>query len=522
MVSAETQSISSHESQEVRSKRKHRTHAGEPVRVRAARLLDIFIFIILLSVIALVAVPYGTVEPLWESAYQCIIFALVALWIIEGMLAGGEWQIKGWWLIAPLLLLVAYAFVQTAPMWSAGGEVAGVKGATLRTISVDPYSTRLAAWKMLTLTLTGALLLRYTSNHRRLRALVFVIIGVGIVSALFGLVRQTTHQNTPGFILPLLRPGVGYGQFINRNHFAYLMEMALGLALGFVFVKGEQRNRALLFLGLTLPLWTALVLSNSRGGILSMFCQLLFIFLLSRSTRPESELPEWRAGWLGWVTRIANSRLIRALLAVCLLLAIVIGVLVVGGDPLAKRLESMQTEASIAETGVEVEGSRRVKIWRATWEIIKEHPVTGIGFGGFWIAIDRYYAPLGRTRPYQAHNDYLELLASGGIIGVALAAWFLFQFLKRVRLSLYSKDSFRRAACCGALTGLFGIAVHSVVDFGLQITANAVMCVALAVIAAVDDRVESPSKKRSSTMSRAQDDSAGGAFTGRRRHSPKS
>ena len=71
-------------------------------------------------------------------------------------------------------------------------------------------------------------------------ALVNVIIAVAVASAIFGVVRQT-NQHGMGFGLPLLSPGRGYGQFINPNHFALLMEMAFGLILG-IILGGRMRN----------------------------------------------------------------------------------------------------------------------------------------------------------------------------------------------------------------------------------------------------------------------------------------
>ena len=109
------------------------------------------------------------------------------------------------------------------------------------------------------------------------------------------------------------------------------------------------------------------------------------------------------------------------------------------------------------------------------------------------MAITEYYDVPGQKRPYQAHNDYLELLVAGGVIGVALGIWFFIAMLKRIVATLKTTDPLRRAACLGALTGLFGIAVHSIVDFGLHITINALIAVALLVIATSDKTVEEAS-----------------------------
>jgi O-antigen ligase len=114
------------------------------------------------------------------------------------------------------------------------------------------------------------------------------------------------------------------------------------------------------------------------------------------------------------------------------------------------------------------------------------------------VAVSKYYDASGRLRPYEAHNDYLEVLASGGVIGAALAAWFIIVLIGRVRARLRSTDPFRRTACLGALAGLFGVAVHSLVDFGLQITVNALICAVLVVIATADGRVE---QKQASSVS---------------------
>jgi O-antigen ligase len=453
-------------------------------RTRALQYFDRAIFGALLLIIPLTAIPYGTVEPWSEAIFQCLIFILVALWIVEGM-ACGEWSVKGLTLLVPALAIVAYAFVQTLHLRSGAWQ----------TISADPYGTRLAALKILALALAGALLLRYTSSRRRLRALIYAVLITAVMSAIFGIVRETTHHDTPGFILPQLQPQVGYGQFINRNHFAYLMEMALGLALGLMLGRGEKRMR-LLYLAAALPVWVGLVLSSSRGGILSMLSQLLFLLLIYGIAGQSPGAVDYESGLWPFVRRLMGRLPVRILLIAGLLGAMFVGVVWIGGDPLAKRFETLQSEVGSEEAG-QSESAKRTEIWQASWKLFKAHPVAGIGFGSYWVAITQYYDVPGQKRPYQAHNDYLDLLVSGGVIGAALGLWLLIAFIRRVKKTLRTKDALRRAACLGALTGLFGIAVHSLVDFGLQITINALICVALVVIATVDERVEDTTQRES-------------------------
>lgn len=450
-----------------------------PAGERAARLLDPTVFYALLALTVLTAIPYGAGQPWWMAIFECTIFVLTALWIIEG-LRGGAWSVSEHRLLTPLVALVAFAFVQTLPLWGAWAEAAGITFGSRREISADPFETRRFILQLLALTLAAALLLRYTSTRRRLRMLVYIVIGVGVASALFAIVRGMAQDGAHSFVLPRLQPGQGYGQFINRNHFALLMEMALGLVLGLIVGGGVRRDRLLIHLSAALLMWAALVLSNSRGGIFSMLCQLLFlafVFVIVRSGRESSEYQ----GDVHRLRRLQDSLIVRSALIACLLITVIVGVLWIGGEPLANRLESLPEEIG-AEGRLNVS---RWDMWRATWPLIEAHPLFGVGFGGYYVAITKYHDASGEMRPWPAHNEYLDLLACGGVFGFSLGAWFFVAFIKRARGGLRSKDRFRHAACLGALTGLSGVAVHSLVDFGLHITVNALVCTSLVVIATV-------------------------------------
>jgi O-antigen ligase len=455
-------------------------------RERSARLLNRVIFFSLLTLIALVAVPYGTVQVWWEALFECLVFALGALWIVEGMLSR-SWLLKGHRIFVPILLIVLYAFIQTLPLLATSVTASGLK--LWNAISADPYETRLSVLKLLALCLAGVMLFSYTSNKRRLRALIYTIIGVGIVSAFFGILRQTT-QHTQGFLFfPFLSPGSGYGQFINRNHFAFLMEMVLGLILGLIAGQGVRREHILIYLALALPVWTALVLCNSRGGLFSMLAQVLFLALLFSLARAKRDDVQQASEERSLFRRIIHASFFRPVLLAGLMMMIFIGAVWIGGESLTSRLETVSSEIG-AEGNQGNEGVRRLEIWRATWALIKDHPLTGVGFNGYWAAIPQYHHASGVSTPQQAHNDYLELLASGGIIGVALVGWFLFLLVRRIRQSLRAPDSLRRATVLGASVGLFGVAVHSMVDFGLHVTINALIFTALIVISIAELRVE--------------------------------
>ena len=103
--------------------------------------------------------------------------------------------------------------------------------------------------------------------------------------------------------------------------------------------------------------------------------------------------------------------------------------------------------------------------------------------GAYWIAVPAFHDAAGTMTPQEAHNDYLELLASGGLVGFALGAWFVVVVVMRTRQNLASPNQFRRAVCFGATIGIVGVAIHSLVDFGLHTIVNALVFTTLIVIA---------------------------------------
>jgi O-antigen ligase len=442
-----------------------------------SRALSAIIFFSLLAILPFAAVPYGSVEPWWTGLFNALVFLLTGLWAVEGALSGG-WFSRGHAPALPLLGLAAFALLQSV-------DVPG-----LGVISFDPYESRLFALRLLSVTAYGALLIRYARTERRLCALAVTVVAVGVASALFGVFRQAAQREQLGFFLPLLPKGSGYAQFINKNHFAYTAEMALGVLLGIVAGGGVRRSKALVPLALAVPVWAALVLSNSRGGLFAMLCQVMFLAATfgiardaeaadgtgrERATRPPSLLD-----------RVARSKAARGALAAALLAAVIVGTAWVGGDAVADRVASAGEEAVSSSSDPSRAG--RKDIWAATWALFEEHPVAGVGLGGYWIAVRTTHEGSGALVPRQAHNDYLELLASSGLVGVLLFLVFPFLFVRRARARLRGGTAFTRAVSLGALAGLFGVAVHSLVDFGLHITANAFVCAALVALAATEVR----------------------------------
>ncbi|MEN3326106.1 MAG: hypothetical protein V7638_913 [Acidobacteriota bacterium] len=423
-------------------------------------MLNKLIFGALVALIALTAIPYGTVEPWWKAAFVCAVFAICILALIESLITG-RIELRGRSVLLPMLAISALAFLQTLSL----GARTEANLQVWNAISADPYQTRFFALQLLALTVLLALLYRYVNSERRIRVLVFTVLAIAVASAVFGILRHSTQQQT-GFLLPLLKQNQGYGQFINKNHFAYLMEMAFGIGLGIILGSGVKRDRLMIYLAVLLPIWTALVLANSRGGVLAMIAQIVVAVLLLTS-----------------VQKITQSLALRAVLLSALVIGIVLGTIWVGGDRLATNFENASSELA---SDTLRQGVSRNEIWRATLKMFAAHPILGVGLGGYWIGITAYHDASGLMTPQEAHNDYLELLSSGGVIGFALGVWFVVAVARRARQNLIEDVGYMRAVRFGAILGIAGVAAHSLVDFGLHIIVNAVVFMMLIMFATTE------------------------------------
>lgn len=399
-------------------------------------MLSKIIFALLVCVVVITPLPYGTVEAWWRAAFACAVFGIGMLSIVEISITNSL-RTNPRPVLLPLLALTALAYVQS---WTR--------------ISADFFQTRFFALQLLALTAFLALLYRYAATEDRMRLLAYAVIAIATASAIFGTLRLTTQQET-GFLLPLLKPNQGFAQFINKNHFAYLMEMAIGLVIGLGFA--ERSKQTLPYLTFLLPLWVALVLSNSRGGILAMLTQVVIASMLL----------------LRWAK-------LRIALAALLVAGVCVGTLWVGGDRLVNSFAPSTNEQPTTATR---ENASRNEIWSATTKLFAAHPLLGAGLGGYWIAITSYHDASGVLVPQEAHNDYLELLASAGVIGFAIGVWFAVTVIRLAEKNLWSSTGCIRALRLGAILGLSGVAVHSLFDFGLHLLGNAVVFLTLMMMA---------------------------------------
>ncbi|MGH9904400.1 MAG: O-antigen ligase family protein, partial [Pyrinomonadaceae bacterium] len=431
-----------------------------------------FIFLNLCVAIVLTALAFGTVHSWSLALFALGAFATVMLWIVDGWRLG-VLRVSANPLHLPLLGMLALGLVQLLPLRAPfATDVLTVQAA--RTLSFDPYSTRLVLMQVAALIIYFGATLVFVDSPHRLRLLVRTITIFGFLLAIFGLTQSFVSPNRVYWVRELAQASA-FGPFINRHHFAGYMELAMALPLGLLFAGSLEKEKRFMYFFLAGLMGVALMMTNSRGGIISVVAEILFLVAFAgfrkRRRRDEEKKPR----------RIRNAG-IRAALALVLIVGLFAGVVLLGGETTLSRFLGT-VNSDDPTTG-------RAHFWSVTLDIIKEHPIIGTGLGAFAVVYTRYDSRNGQYRLEQAHNDYLQVLSDGGIVGAGLGLIFVLLLFRIGFARRESRDDFRSGVTLGALAGCFAVLVHSFFDFTLHTTSNAFLFLTLAAIATMDSRVE--------------------------------
>ncbi len=369
------------------------------------------------------------------------------------------------WAVVQILPLGSSAAAH--PAWQVAGEALGRD--TAATISINPGETRWAILRYLTaaaVLLTVYVLARSARNARIILRTFVLLAGF---AALYGLTRLSLSVDK---ILWFDEPDRGYltSGFINRNSAATYFGMASLAGLGLVFhqaravlqstsqISGREMIRKLSLamsglLGLDLVLFVLMLVSllatGSRGGIGITVLALVFMLLVysvKQQVRGRSQ-----EGGLAWVLSIV---------AVAVLL---LGVFELSGTRLVDRLLNQGLESDA-----------RFETYAQTLLAVRDYLFLGSGLGTFQDVFTAYRIELspGRHVWDKAHNDYLELLLGLGLPAALLVLLsFVTLFLGAIRGFFTRHRDTHYAAIATAACVLVGL--HSLVDFSLQIQANA-------------------------------------------------
>ena len=454
--------------------------ARSPAAGRAAAgrtLASRFILLILCLAIVLSTLAFGTVHSWSLALFQAGAALVVLLWVADAW-STRTLRLNRSALQLPLVGLFAIGCVQLLPL--GGGGSGPLSVAPVRSLSLDPYATRFALVQVASLAVYFAAALTFVDSPRRLRLVVRTVIVFGFLLALFGMMQAFVNP-TQIYWLRQPRHAIPFGPFINRHHFAAYMELALALPLGLLFAGAVERERRILYGFMAAMMALALVMTNSRGGIISLAAEVVLLAALAGFLRRRGGREETAA-------RRVGALLARVGLGFALVAALLAGALMFGGEESLSRLVG-SVNADDPTTG-------RMHFWRGTVEIIRRHPLLGAGLGAFGAAYTRYDTSSGAMRLEQAHNDYLQVLSDAGVVGGVLGLFFVVTLFRQGAARLSSPDRFRRGVAAGALAGCFAVLVHSLFDFSLHMTSNALLFLVLAALATLNGRVEAPDAGR--------------------------
>ena len=369
---------------------------------------------------------------------------------------------------------------------------------TLSLIWSDTFFTSL---KELPLFLSGPLLyLVIVNNIRGEKQISRIISAVIIVGAALGLYGIFQYNNIDfSFWVPIAGRNKIFGLFGNVGYFAGYIVLPLSLSIPLFLAAKSRKRKILLLIGILL-MGTTLIVTLSRSSYAAFGFSLLFMFLLFLLTRGKNFIKE-------------NNKLF----VIVLIVIITISFLFIIPTPLSKPGTVIsEIKARISITGITntFSSGGRGTIWKFTGMMIKDRPILGSGIGTYKYNTFRYQAKFfeqGDNRTIytygfaeKAHNEYLQLWAELGIIGLAIFLWIIITYFNYgIRYLKREKDKQRQGIMIGLMGGIVAFLVDSFFWFPLHLSSNLSLFwlfIGLATVMGLEKDAGSVSKSRRSSI----------------------
>jgi len=445
-------------------------------------LISGIIFFVVCATLIFAVVAFGAVD-FWALGVLSLLAGFIAVLWFANAWRGKVFRFSLSPLQIPLLGLILIGLIQLLPLRHLDIQNDLLSVPAVSSLSLAPYQTRLAIVQLIVYFLFFAAALTFINNQNRLRKIVLTIIIFSSLMAFYGILQRLVNLEA---IYGLRLPGqaIPFASFINQHHFAAFMEMTLGLTLGLLFGGATDKNKRFFFGFAVVIMGIAIVLTSSRGGMLSLFGVIGFIVMANILQKPVSEMD----------STAGEGKIYRRVFAfvgggVVLILILFVAVLLIGGDESLLRGIGLRNPDDLT--------NGRSHFWRSAWRIFLDYPFLGAGLDSFAFAFPNYDTWNGAYRLEQAHNDYLQILADAGIMGFICIAAFIFLLFKQgLQTVRRSSDSFRRNTAVGALAGCCGILIHSFFDFPLRIPSNALYFLTLTALSAVSISIPKTSRKK--------------------------
>jgi O-antigen ligase len=292
------------------------------------------------------------------------------------------------------------------------------------------------------------------SSRNGIRRWVYCLLLVAGFEAFYGIVEYAGgSQNIFGYSKVAYLDSAT-GTFVNRNHFADYLAMAICLWTGvFAYrfakvrtvksVEKGQYEKLLLLVFFGVLILAALLMSRSRAGLAGAVFSLAALGAIGFRNRKRLFL--------------TTSLLLLGLVALFSLW--------LGADPMPTRFGELSQDV-LAEDA-------RPEVWWRTVSVIGQSPLLGHGADTFHDAFRVYGGSTVLASYHHAHNDYLETLVQFGLAGFLLLFGGVALTIASTIRSLRNRTSrFARFLAMGALAAAFAFLLHGLVDFPMQIPAN--------------------------------------------------
>jgi O-antigen ligase len=341
------------------------------------------------------------------------------------------------------------------PVWQSVPEGAA-------TITINPHQTVLALMWWLTL---GVVFIALRAGTRRggSRKFLTLMMSVVLVVAVFGLANVYFDWRSVGVTEKTAYIGWLTGTFVNRNSAASFFSIGVAIATMLsldTYAKMRERlhgaspaaqvflllsSKASIYIGVGAILFVAALQTGSRAGLACLLVSMLAVFYLGRKGKRERSL----AFPIG--------------LMVFLIITAVVS------NALFER----------AREGAESSWAR-LNLTQEAMMAVADRPLIGHGGGAYQSVEPLYHSAVTPTNNVwnRAHNSYVEAAVDLGLpvtlTWLALAGWLLWSLYKAQRASEKLMP-----AMVVLLAVVVGEGIHSLVDFSLQMQANAIYVASL-------------------------------------------
>lgn len=289
------------------------------------------------------------------------------------------------------------------------------------------------------------------------RILVHTILFSALLICLIGILKRFGILTLPWWAYPDVGLGHGAesvsGPYVNRNHMAGFLEMAIPFALALFWTRTRSREARIALAVITLLLLTTQAFTLSRGGWIATLGALLF---------------------MGVAMLYQQKSIQRKSIAVAGTGLIIICLFFLTSLPAVERLTTLTRQDS------EDNMSGRLRCWKGAIGMIQDNLLLGTGPNTFTEAYPAWQIPGNAVLRRNAHNDYLHFLSETGIFLIPVAAMVLVCFFRTGFRQLQSSSRQKRGFALAAMAGGFAILIHSFSDANLNIPANALVFTVLA------------------------------------------